>query len=390
MRFGIGNVTQKSLKSILLTSVLLVAAGNLFFGSGLFKWLIVAQNNRWRNVDGFALIGAIIICLIWFLFYWKLLQKKSEFFLKFSAAILMGMCSAIVGFFVIDLLDITTIGKTLQQTPYSLSYCILKIGFIEETIKLIPVCLMIRFFRQPWERHCTVILGGLSALGFATIENVLYLSKAGIVILNLRFWYSTLFHMTSVVLVSYCIVDIGRKFSTQKMLKLIGSFVAVFIIHGLFDFFLVGNGRFDGIFAMLIMLGMARIFYYVIQMSLKTHPIEIGTTLQAESCNLRLLIIAGGLLPVIGMIGTDLSASVDNIHQSINLFIAGLPVMICATTSLGSIRSLELRSSYDRSIERKSFGLRYLSRIHTDPAFNGGAGLWAKSVSQVAPKAIEK
>ena len=66
------------------------------------------------------------------------------------------------------------LGFSLDGTPLNdFMYSTIVIGMVEEFVKVLPVLLLLRFSNQIDEPIDYIVYGGMSALGFAFIENIL-------------------------------------------------------------------------------------------------------------------------------------------------------------------------------------------------------------------------
>jgi RsiW-degrading membrane proteinase PrsW (M82 family) len=110
------------------------------------------------------------------------------------------------------------------------------VGFIEEFSKY----LMVRGFLQPRtvfnEPYDGIIYAVMVSMGFAAVENIMYVIQGGINVAFLRAFTAIPAHATFAIIMGYYM---GKaKFSKNKFKwNLIGLFTAV-LFHGAYDFFL--------------------------------------------------------------------------------------------------------------------------------------------------------
>jgi len=110
------------------------------------------------------------------------------------------------------------------------------VGFIEEFSKY----LMVRGFLQPRtvfnEPYDGIIYAVMVSMGFAAVENIMYVIQGGINVAFLRAFTAIPAHATFGIIMGYYMVK--AKFSKNKFKwNLIGLFTAV-LFHGAYDFFL--------------------------------------------------------------------------------------------------------------------------------------------------------
>ena len=135
-----------------------------------------------------------------------------------------------------------------------LVYCVLGIGLIEELAKLAPFVLVALSLKTFDERVDGIIYAGLVALGFAAYENVMYLDFASPVENVARALTGPLVHIVFASLWGY---PIGLAVLQRRMLwwRIGGGFVAAVVIHGLYDFCVIGLPTWARLLAALIIVG---------------------------------------------------------------------------------------------------------------------------------------
>lgn len=202
-----------------------------------------------ENVIVEGLIAALLICIIWFLFIKKLDIFEPEkfrflFLTLFLAVILSNLCYVLYGSFN-HYLHFVLKGSILTE----LAYCIFGIGLIEESVKLVPVFIILFFTKQINESTDFIIYASISALGFAFAENLGYFHEFGLKNIGVRASVCTLLHM---VLSSFAIYGlIYSKYKKKSILYFAVSFITACIIHGLYDFPLLTSTSMFGKFALL-------------------------------------------------------------------------------------------------------------------------------------------
>jgi RsiW-degrading membrane proteinase PrsW (M82 family) len=117
-------------------------------------------------------------------------------------------------------------------------YYLIKVGLLEEICKLGFAVISIQYFIKEKEPVDYVVHAAAAALGFATVENVLYLSDYGPEIIRGRAGFSAMIHMAcSAVPMYFYIRDtkLGNKDSVP-FLSMMGGLILASVIHGLYDF----------------------------------------------------------------------------------------------------------------------------------------------------------
>ena len=120
-----------------------------------------------------------------------------------------------------------------------LIYAVLGIGLIEETAKLVPFLLLALSLKAFDERVDGIIYAGLVALGFAAYENVLYLEFATPGENVARAITGPLVHIVFASLWGY---PVGCAVLARAVLwwPIIQGFSASILIHGVYDFCVLG------------------------------------------------------------------------------------------------------------------------------------------------------
>lgn len=189
------------------------------------------------KVVSLALVGGILPALLWLWFWLKEDAKNPEPNRLILLAFLGGMIA---------------VPFTIPFEQAALSFAdseftvIILWSFIEETIKYIAICLIAlnsKFCDEPIDMLIYLITG---ALGFAALENSLYLMSsivdggifAGAINTHLRFLGATLLHV-----VSSSAIGIALAFSFYRKKKrtpyLLGGIIAATTLHAVFNLFII-------------------------------------------------------------------------------------------------------------------------------------------------------
>ncbi len=127
-------------------------------------------------------------------------------------------------------------------------YCVLKIGLIEESVKMIPFIIMLLFFRSIFKEPIDYIaFTAISALGFAAAENTLYFVHNNGEVISSRAILTSVGHMFYSSLIGYGIVlKKYRNIKSGIRFFIIPAFALLAIFsHAFYDFWLI-DGRRNG------------------------------------------------------------------------------------------------------------------------------------------------
>ena len=113
------------------------------------------------------------------------------------------------------------------------------LGLVEEVVKIIPFLILLKYSRHVNEPFDYILYGSLCALGFAFVENTMYLYRYELMAVNGRALYASVSHMfdTSVVCYAMAIARFYRPKWRKKALP-VGLAIAA-LCHGFYDYWLI-------------------------------------------------------------------------------------------------------------------------------------------------------
>lgn len=194
------------------------------------------------NYNIFSFTGAFLILLCWFLYLKNLDIFEPEPVRYALTALIMGMLAST---FAVPLYDIADffLGFTLNGHYLNdMIFCIFGIGVIEESLKIVPVILMLKYTKVINESIDYIIYGSFSALGFAFIENLMYFHDGGLIDFTSRAFSSVILHMALTSIVIYGVFYSKYKAKDKPRYYFCISYCCAAAIHGIYDFFLISNG----------------------------------------------------------------------------------------------------------------------------------------------------
>ncbi|MBN2435772.1 MAG: PrsW family intramembrane metalloprotease [Spirochaetes bacterium] len=187
-------------------------------------------------------IAALLVLIVWFQYLRKIDVFEPERTVYLLLTLISGMFFAELCTFLYDFFDYSLSFKINGKIINDLFYCVFGIGFIEETVKIIPFLLMLRFSRQINESIDYIIYASVSALGFAFMENLMYFQDPGLKSITGRTLMSVLLHMSASTFAIYGIFySKYRKRNQHKILYFAAWFAIAIIAHGLYDFWLIAE-----------------------------------------------------------------------------------------------------------------------------------------------------
>lgn len=155
----------------------------------------------------------------------------------------LGAISTFLLTIVISLPPIRDLRATGAQS-HDLLFYIFRVGLMEELTKFLPLLVMLQITKEVDEPYDFLKYAMCSALGFATVENILYFSQYGAPIIDTRAYISVMGHLSFTCLFAYGYIrkPMLKLGSNLGNLILFGGFSI--LAHGLFDFFLSYNQYF--------------------------------------------------------------------------------------------------------------------------------------------------
>jgi RsiW-degrading membrane proteinase PrsW (M82 family) len=185
------------------------------------------------------ILSALVSVIVWIDYFRHIDVFEPEKIRHLVIALLVGCGTPYLSILIYDFHD--TIKFALNGEPVNdLIYSILGIGLTEELSKVVGVIIAFQLIRkQVNESVDYLIYAGMVALGFALVENTLYIGRYGIDIITDRSFYSVLEHIinTSIITYGYCRFKIFKRGS--QVTNTVVAFFTAICSHGLFDYFIM-------------------------------------------------------------------------------------------------------------------------------------------------------
>ena len=182
-------------------------------------------------------IGALLICFVWLGFLRRLDIFEPEKWKFTLLATGLGALSTLLLTILISLPPIQQL-QVIGDQGHDLLFFIFRVGLLEEFTKFIPLLVMVRITKEVDEPYDVLKYAMCSALGFATVENIVYFSHYGAPIIDTRAYISVLAHLCFTCIFAYGYIRHPMlKLGTGAGNMLLFGGSAIFL-HGIFDFFL--------------------------------------------------------------------------------------------------------------------------------------------------------
>jgi len=211
---------------------------HLYFTNGdLFLYLKETMNFEYIQFPG--LISAFLISLAWFLYLRRLDVFEPEKIRCLLTVLLGGMFFSMFCGVLYDTLEYK-FGFGLNGNRLNdLLFCIFGIGLIEETVKIVPFLIFLKFTDEVNESVDYIIYASISALGFAFMENLLYFQDLGLSNISGRAFSAVLLHMTLTSIVAYGLFYSRYSKKNKDLSYLLIAFALACVIHGIYDYWLL-------------------------------------------------------------------------------------------------------------------------------------------------------
>jgi len=210
----------------------------------VLRYLGLMVRGTFESVNVPGLLAAVLILGIWLVFLRGLDVFEPERLHALAITLGLGMGAGIVCAIPYDLVHLVLGLSPDDSVSGSLTYCVLVVGLIEETIKLVPLLVVIRWTGWVDEPVDVAIYGATSALGFAFVENLMYFDPDQLVSIHARAFSATVLHMALTTIAAYgLILARGREQTRARTVRVaLGWFMVAVVVHGLYDFVLLGPG----------------------------------------------------------------------------------------------------------------------------------------------------
>lgn len=187
-----------------------------------------------------SIVLSAIIARVWLMYIKWIDVYEPERNVYLVTTFILSCFTLLLVFPVTDLIQ--SLGFNLNGDPINdFLYSTITIGLVEEVVKLIPLLIMISASKQLNEPIDYIVYASVSALGFAFIENILYIEKTGLSALSARLLYSSVAHMFFSSIVGYALAINVIKQRKRFFIHLTIGLVLASLAHGFYDFWLINK-----------------------------------------------------------------------------------------------------------------------------------------------------
>lgn len=192
------------------------------------------------GITVWGLSGGIAILFVWFYVLTAFGRVSAIRWIHLILPLIGGAAVAMIAWWLYAQyrygFGFTLNGSALNDFTFSVG----GIGVIEESVKLIPFLLILWFtniIRKPIDY---IIVASACGLGFAVLENLMYISGYGLEAIHSRALTSSVAHMACSGIVAYGFVLCKYRWKNQYWLIPV-FFILAALAHGFYDFWLFNN-----------------------------------------------------------------------------------------------------------------------------------------------------
>lgn len=188
-----------------------------------------------------SVIMAFLISMVWLMYIRKIDIFEQERWKH--VAITFVLAALFSEFAPVGYALVGSLGFNLNNQPINdFIYSVVIIGGIEETVKIIPFLLLIKFSKAADEPYDYILYPSVAALGFAFVENIYYIDSSGLINIGGRALYATVAHMVFSSTVGYGMLLYKFKYTLMsRQVTFAIFFLFAALMHGFYDFWLIND-----------------------------------------------------------------------------------------------------------------------------------------------------
>jgi RsiW-degrading membrane proteinase PrsW (M82 family) len=189
---------------------------------------------------------SLYISWIW-VDYFRLIDVYQRLSLKYILpTFIMGGVATLGLVWVQEVVNLSDTNTINGEFGHDFRYAVLNIGLVEELTKMLPFAIvMLLFKKQLKEPIDYIIFACVAGLGFAMVENILYIQNYGGRVLISRAVMPTISHMFNTSIVAYGIVRYQYHPSKPHFLTIGLYLILAAVSHGVYDFWLMFPGSIE-------------------------------------------------------------------------------------------------------------------------------------------------
>lgn len=280
----------------------------------LRAWLTETYAPFYYQVTRAATLMALVIFFVWFIFiFWLDVFREVKAYHLLLLLLIAVVFNPLCVFFY-DLVHLW-----LDAEPETFIYFVGVVGLLEESMKIIPLVILLLFVKpKSVSAFEFFVLSAISALVFATMENILYLNNYyDVSIASVRSGITALLHLGTTAIATYGFMLYHYRKKSFWWIPV--TFVIAVFLHGIVDTFFTNYFSF---FVYVIMVPLSFIWSSIANNSLNISPrFDAGINFRMER-SVAFFIMGFIVVLIAEMMATDLKYDDDfaqrNYLSSIN------------------------------------------------------------------------
>lgn len=217
-----------------------VALAVLLVRSGLGSGMLMGSPRALFAAAGLVSFG-ISFCWYRYIVRLDMFERERRRWLLF--AFLLGCCTTLLVFPFSDWIQANTQLVLDGDHWNDWWYSVLAIGLVEETVKLLPYLVVLFLSRQADEPFDHLLYGCMSALGFAFMENTLYLEQSQLTSFGGRAFTASVSHLFDTSIICYGIAMDQHRFGRVRLWRIPLLLLLASLAHGFYDYWLLSPER---------------------------------------------------------------------------------------------------------------------------------------------------
>jgi len=291
------------------------------------------------NFTSLGLLGAILILVIWLIFLRKIDVFEPEKIQHLLITLLIACFFSMLATPLYDLFSVNFDFRLTGNYLNDLFFCIFGIGFIEETLKIIPFLIMFRFKNIINESVDYIIYASVCALGFAFMENLIYFNPAGLDNMVSRVLSAGVMHMALTSFIAYGLLYADYKKKASRNMCFLMAFAVSCVVHGVYDFWLLSGGWVGDlkVISTCILVYTALSYSFIITKALNLSEFDTGDIQVVRTFEFLLIAVTLVLIYQYLVIATEYGVANANINLLVE-FIVVVMYLFFVIPSLGHFK----------------------------------------------------
>jgi len=291
-----------------------------------------------------SLIGGVLTLLVWLIYLIRVDVFEREQPIHIVFALMLGGVFTMLATPLYDVYS-EVFGFDLSGGAlHELLYCIFAIGFIEETVKIIPFLILLRFRTIVNESTDYIVYASLVALSFAFLENLLYFYPDNFEAITPRLLTANILHMAFTSFIAFAVLYAEQKKRSVVLYFAMGFIVAA-VAHGLYDFFLLTESAWSEFKILSIAIAVWCIAFYARALYEALSWSEFKHSSDTEIRSVEYLLVAIMLVVAYQFVATAITFGAKNANLSLLVVLlvllwAGFYIL----STLGNFRILKDKS----------------------------------------------